>query len=1559
MKGDFSTWRPEATDDHLGVLYQQGRLISDADLTEAEILALIWRITAGRDIIGANIAAAPAENPNGFRVERALVDGNGVLVHLHPGRIWADGLHLTLHPDPANPATPVVRSATYLPPPHNPLGTGTADIGNGVRDAVILETSLETLNGFQDPQRLIEAALGGPDTAERIIPRTALRLLRLDEGETCANIGGRLRDDLSAHGRLTVSLEPTTVIAGDCPEVEGGGYSGFEHNLYRIEIAQTNGGPPLFKWSQFNGGLVGRGRFHGGGTPNVEITANRTAILTSGIINFYLEALEWNDEAGNWQLVYATTAALNADGELDLSAPPSFGTIPGSANPVFFRLWNGLRNVSDFTDAASPVELRDGIRLAFDPPPGATYRPGSWWNFDVRAGEIVNPQVLLDNRPPEGPVVRRVPLAEIQWTNDEDTDVGGTIEDCRRRFRPLTNQKICCTYIVGNGLTCFGDFNSLEEAAKHLPPQGGKLCLLPGIHYANLELLDRRCIQIHGCRHRTFVFPRINTVDQPIIRVQGGLDIQIADLDLIATFGMAIDLEGSEETPLNEVVVSGCRIMALTFGIHVETANDVTILDNQIWLLDHPRGISTISIRATGALIEKNRTGVWPFEYKPPRDDGDDGDDDPDPADPCIESDELFDNIMAIVAYVSNAWLVSLTAQPPTQHYRARGGIHLKGGSERIDLRRNRITGGLGHGITLGGVFPDETAPGTPPDDGGDSGLPNPTVRGVGGGFVGVVLDADGTRQAGATVRLSKGSAAPLTAVTDANGEVKIKAADGAHQIEIDSGLEIQTISTTALGAFLLHAIIVAPAEEKEVSHDEAFLTRIRILDNEIERMGLSGIGFWFHSIEPAEPPVLGGNTVDDLAEFMSAILAPRELLRTTNIVRDLVIRRNRIENNLQIVFTDLLRAAARFAAQGGISLALVEGLRIEDNHITGNCPTAVNPCAGIFVGYGEEVLISGNYIAGNGPVTETYRADRTDGLRGGIFIRLASSVLQGATRDGQQKPALVIRDNVIDQPAGRAITALAYGPVSCVGNTLNAEHEGAWAVFDDIIGTILILNLGGIHRLAAFAAAIGKTLTDLVDVGDVAGIYMHGYNRMVEAILPGGETLFNSNRVRSGPDNRAWCSQMLVTADDLGFDGNQSSMFRPDVTFANTVGVAHSLRVTDNRFRERALYTAMSALTFTGGATVSGGARAMNITTQNQGDHCIIAMTAGGIPVEGSPNQVVHSQTCPDVGAKESAKRAFVLAPLLLAWRFSVNPQFDSAEGETAVDVALPKAVDQVAAFQMESQITYAAEAQRIKRLYGQNAPAVRELRAQVESRKAIAQQLEVQKDLLEIREADVPVEGTLLDGRVADAQGKAGGNLRVEFVTRDGEQFGPSATVNEKGYYAITIDEETRARLAARDDVFLRVTDASGSELSRTPKAIALRIDRQVRTDFELARPPRFSIGIDSGDIIFKRPDPQPPVTPGSGGRPTPVEPVRPPTPVQPGDEEPRQPVPRVPVEEINGVGPVIAERLRDAGIEDADSLLKLPDEKLRAIVGNGFTAIRENAKIALQNARRDDNG
>jgi hypothetical protein len=404
MKGDFSKWDFDGKKNFSGVLHQQGRVLLDTDWNAQTRITNNWQDQAGRDAIGPGVAAIPASEPNGFKIKSASVIDDEVKIGVMPGRVWADGLLVYL-----DGKTEVTRTATYLQPLTPP-------IASGIRDAVILEVWREAINGFQMPDELIEPALGGPDTTERLHTAMAFRLLRLEEGDTCENIREKLKDDLSERGKLKVTLQPVTEIDGECPVVEGGGYTGFEHCLYRIEMAQVNNGSsPMFKWSQFNGGLVGRGKFDAA-TKKVTITANLQAIITSGLNEFYLESVEYNNELGYWEVTYGAKATLNSDNEIELSDTETFGAIPSSGKAVFFRLWNGIEAVSDFpevTAPAEPNELRDGIRLEFVPSALADSLPCDYWTFKVRAGDK-NPEVLIDEKPPEGIRYHRVPLARTE-----------------------------------------------------------------------------------------------------------------------------------------------------------------------------------------------------------------------------------------------------------------------------------------------------------------------------------------------------------------------------------------------------------------------------------------------------------------------------------------------------------------------------------------------------------------------------------------------------------------------------------------------------------------------------------------------------------------------------------------------------------------------------------------------------------------------------------------------------------------------------------------------------------------------------------------------------------------------------------------------------------------------------------------------------------------------------------------------------------------------------------------------------------------------------------------
>ena len=219
-----------------------------------------------------------------------------------------------------------------------------------------------------------------------------------------------------------MSLAPVVAIGGDCPVVGGGGYTGFEHYLYRIEIADDG------SERRASSGRSGTAAWRGAADstpprrqPKVFIDAGRAAIVNSGLVEFYLEALQYDELAGTWVVVYGAMATLNSDHDLELTAPPVFGALPSTTDPVFFRLWNGIAEVASFTSAAPPNELRDGIRLVFDAPGAGNYRPGDYWTFTVRAGEITNPAVLVDHAPPVGIVYHRVALAEINWTGRQDT----------------------------------------------------------------------------------------------------------------------------------------------------------------------------------------------------------------------------------------------------------------------------------------------------------------------------------------------------------------------------------------------------------------------------------------------------------------------------------------------------------------------------------------------------------------------------------------------------------------------------------------------------------------------------------------------------------------------------------------------------------------------------------------------------------------------------------------------------------------------------------------------------------------------------------------------------------------------------------------------------------------------------------------------------------------------------------------------------------------------------------------------------------------------------------
>src|SRR5262249_55424636 len=152
---------------------------------------------------------------------------------------------------------------------------------------------------------------------------------------------------------------------------------------------------------------------------------------------------------------------------------------------------------------------------------------------------LVVPWELLDAAAPAGPRYFFAPLALITWTRIPAA-LTVTVHDCRERFRPLCNNRGCCTVSVGDGIFSHGDFDSIEDAIAFLPDEGGEVCLLPGLHRTNATIAFRRNITVKGCGNQTQVIPRETRLTDPVFHVVESTRIALCSMDVITLNGTAI-----------------------------------------------------------------------------------------------------------------------------------------------------------------------------------------------------------------------------------------------------------------------------------------------------------------------------------------------------------------------------------------------------------------------------------------------------------------------------------------------------------------------------------------------------------------------------------------------------------------------------------------------------------------------------------------------------------------------------------------------------------------------------------------------------------------------------------------------------------------------------------------------------------------------------------------------------------------------------------------------------------------------------------------------------------
>ena len=396
---------------------------------------------------------------------------------------------------------------------------------------------------------------------------------------------------------------------------------------------------------------------------------------------------------------------------------------------------------------------------------------------------------------------------------------------------------------------------------------------------------------------------------------------------------------------------------------------------------------------------------------------------------------------------------------------RSWGGIQVRGGSAGVEIRKNRILGGLGHGITLGSVLwrlgdsPRSPSPNSPNSPGSPR----------------------SPRRSSPRSPPRSPPKSPQRSLLRSPGRLYRREGAGAGQL-IEHA-QFSELTGTELRRVRIGRNLGQGIQDESgadlVPVNEGPIIDLVIADNRIQFMLGSGISVL---------TVLG---LEPIGEGLI------ELERTRiegNVIRNnLADPGDTIPNFSEVLPFPASRVGAGvaipFLPYGGVVLSTATGgLDIRGNIISGNRSTTgstrVIPVCGVFVLNGDAITISGNRIADNGdvPITPIPTASPPvrvrplkPGVRAGIAVMLAgtgvandlgevSYFLEGKGQLDASGFSLRITNNTVRQPEGRALHAVATGPVLIERNFFSSRgNHGSDTLPDQFaIGDVVFVqNLG------------------------------------------------------------------------------------------------------------------------------------------------------------------------------------------------------------------------------------------------------------------------------------------------------------------------------------------------------------------------------------------------------------------------------------------------------------------------------------------------------------------
>jgi hypothetical protein len=638
------------------------------------------------DVIG------PVGTPDGgFAISNPRITAAAINFDIGPGTYYTGGLRLDME---QTEEFQVQSDWLQLAPPNLPAPPAA---GSKRTDLVYLETYLHPVSPVEDGET---REMGLPNVNGPAHMRLRRRV-RIEAGVAdtecspawksliakwkAAGLGNlNAQNELVPDVKLKVGFIPGLTADLCSPPVQGG-YLGAANQAIRVQLTDSG----HFTWGFDNAAPLYR--------VQVGVVAGKTVVtmLTEPndqehwpVSGQVVEILAWgsvlpNEEKTAAELGFRSSVDAPYDPDkktftLKSALPAGFGTAwqtrPDKAAlaPAFFymRVWDRGTDNGSAPDISlgggGPVPLgQTGLNITIT---GPDLRAGDYWIIAARphTPDRVVPWLLEQGRWPHG--FRRffAPLAVIEWDATGGAVVGTVVSDCRTSFPPLSGQRCCCTFTVGDGITSFGLFTRIQDAVDLMPTDGGEICLLAGVFKENVKMVGKHDIRIHGCGNHT-IWTDSGRGSAPLLFIDDCQNIEVRDLRMEAPAVVAIR---ARSTPAGEANKHGLR--------HIDL-DDMTFEGSDTSAIQIFGG-QFIRIRRNEILftpLGKLLAAVAPAGFSPGL---------------FVRADD-----------VEIEWNL-IEAVSARRLIRALGGIQIGGGSERVRIQRNHILGGNGNGITLGSV---------------------------------------------------------------------------------------------------------------------------------------------------------------------------------------------------------------------------------------------------------------------------------------------------------------------------------------------------------------------------------------------------------------------------------------------------------------------------------------------------------------------------------------------------------------------------------------------------------------------------------------------------------------------------------------------------------------------------------------------------------------------------------------------------------------------------------------------------------------------------------------